>query len=140
MPLRWDVEQVRDFETRCFITLEDDMPMRGLSKGDEVLNPITHALIWHCMNVGIGSITDEIAAEFYVRVSIVESLHGANVIGPNGPEPITSRDVFEHIGLHTNARGKVESRASFLKRQAEIESRVTAVEKDMARMARMAGV
>jgi hypothetical protein len=116
MSLRWDVSNVKDFETVCYVTVEEDMPMRGLKVGDEVIHPVTEALVWHTIGIGMGEISDENAADFYARVSLVETLFGASVSKGGEPKPITREDVLAHVGLFTNA--SAETLSSFLKRQS----------------------
>jgi hypothetical protein len=78
-----------------------------------MLNPVTEALIWHTMGVGIGTISEANCGEFYGRVKLVETLHGPSLYGPDGPRPITAEDVTAHIGLSTNV--SKTSRAEFYK-------------------------
>ena len=116
MPLTWDTKNVADYETVCFLTVEEDAPTMGLEKGDRTLNPVTHALIWASLSTGIGNITEENAAEVYARIHMTEALYGALLRRADGTEGITIEDVRLHIGLYTNASFKDESRQSFLKR------------------------
>lgn len=92
--------------------------MHGMKAGERYLSPITNALIWHSLNTGIGTITEENVAEVWARISFVEHIYGASLLNSEGPRPITRDDVRKHIGLKTNASFKVESRPSFLKRHA----------------------
>jgi len=119
MSLNWDTKNVKNGAEVCFLTATEDAPTQGITKGDRVLNPATSALIWHSLSTGIGTITEENAAEVYARISLVEKLHGASLMtGQGDPRPITAEDVAAHVGLYTNASFKIESRASFLKRHA----------------------
>jgi len=118
MSLRWDTKNVKNGAEVCFVTATEDAPMHGVKKGEQVLNPVTWALIWHSLGTGIGTITKENASEVYARISFIEAIHGPSLRNQDGPQPITVADVFDHVGLYTNASYKTESRTSFLKRQA----------------------
>jgi len=132
MPLTWDLGEIQDYENECFIKVEEDMPMRGLKAGESVLSPITNALIWHTLNVGMGAITPDSAPEFFARVKLVEMLYGASLRDAEGERPITMDDVRQHIGLKTNATYQQETRTKFLKRHADyfLTEQVAAFEKD----------
>jgi hypothetical protein len=118
MALTWSVENVENQDEVCWRVCTEDLPMHGMKKGESYLSPVTNALIWHSLNTGIGTITEESAAEVYARVSFVEMLYGASLMGPEGPVFITKEDIERHVGLRTNASFKTESRTSFLKRHA----------------------
>lgn len=105
MSLTWDVSKVAD-EHRLV---------------DGEMSPVTHALIFLTMSVGIGEITEKTAPEFYARTVAVERVYGSMVTvvkedGAFADRPITITDVLNHVGLKTNARFDVEPRASWLKR------------------------
>jgi hypothetical protein len=57
----------------------------------------TESIIFYTMSCGIGRITEENAAEFYARMSLLEAMYGV-------PEThrLTAADVRQHIGLATN--------------------------------------
>lgn len=93
------------------------------------LSPITHALIWHTMAIGMGSITERNWQEFYRRVHCRERVAGSLLLSSEGsPHHIKPQDVRRHIGLKTNVAE--ESAAAFngstmriLREQAEREVR-----------------
>ena len=118
MALNWDTSKVENYEEVCWKIADFDHPTSGISVGDRILNPVTNALIWHSLNTGIGTITEENAAEVYARIHLVEKLHGESLWTADGPKAISMEDVLQHVGLYTNASFKDESRASFLKRHA----------------------
>lgn len=108
MSLDWSVKNVKDYETRCWITLEEDWPSRLLKAGDEVVNPVTETLVWMTVTTGIPEITEATAAEFYARARIIEATYGAMLTerradGEIVDKPISAEDVYNHIGLYTNA-------------------------------------
>ena len=82
---------------------------------DGYQNPITVGLVWMTMSVGIGTITDATAIEFYARAKMIERLYGPTVHQADGTEGFTLDDVMRHKGLRTNVFPQ-ESRTSFLKR------------------------
>lgn len=81
MALRWNLDAIKDKETICF-------------NGD-YLNPLTEGLIWATILVGMGTITEENAEEFYHRLQFVNRLD-------KEPDNITLTTIQEHIGLRTN--------------------------------------
>tara|TARA_Y100001938_G_scaffold120394_1_gene167155 strand:- start:62 stop:439 length:378 start_codon:yes stop_codon:yes gene_type:complete len=75
--------------------------------GKTVMAPVSHALIFLTMSVGMGEITEKNWPKFWARVDAEQKLHGArlNQKGEDGewkPQFITPRDVRDHIGLRTN--------------------------------------
>jgi hypothetical protein len=105
MALTWTLDQIKDYEEVCWI--------------EDRLNPVTEALIWATMAVGIPQITDDNADEFYDRLHRWERLVAYYVIeGGKGPRPITREEVKAHIGLHTNASRL--TRAQFGKKLMEV--------------------
>jgi hypothetical protein len=100
MSLNWNAEKVENYEQVCLI-----------GEGDEKrLNPVTHALIFHTMSVGLGSITKENAAKFYARVALVEKIDGASCHDGKDPYYITADDVRNHIGLTTNVGNMTDAK------------------------------
>lgn len=96
MSLTWDVENVKDYESTCFYTDDE------CAEGERKLNPITNALIWHTLSIGIGQFTEKNAAKIYARIAIVEKLDGPSLRNADGPRAITPEDVQAHIGMWTN--------------------------------------
>lgn len=79
------------------------------------LKPVAYTLIWNCMSIGIGEITEKNWKEVAFRTHLLEGLRG-NYLYERGP--ITNEEIKAHIGLHTNVFPK-ESRAKWLKRVEE---------------------
>lgn len=92
MSLDWNVEKVDDYEE----ILED---------GEW---PVTEALIWYTMAIGMSSITEDNVTEFATRVHMWEKARGTTVIKVNETTDslyshhITEADVRRRIGLYTN--------------------------------------
>ena len=116
MPLIWEVDQVNNYKKVTTVIASEDDRTRGVKKGDELWNPVTSALVWHSIGTGIPSITAENEDEVYARISLLESLYGASLVGPDGPVYISPEYVHQHIGMWTNASRL--TRAQFLKQQA----------------------
>lgn len=79
---------------------------------------VTQAIIFSCLNTGIGEITEKNAAEFYARMAICERVMGPMLTSFDGgitPRYITPDEVRAHIGLHTNVAPE-ETRTKWLRR------------------------
>jgi len=104
------------------MTAPCDIPSQGITEGDRMLNPVTNALIWATIGVGLPGITRENAAEFFARLRFIERLDGAHLIRAevDGVRPegyaafITPEEIVAHIGLTANVTR--ESRTQWLKR------------------------
>lgn len=106
MSLNFDLRQV-DPNTECYILCEKDDVRRGLEAGKKYISPLTETLIFCTMIVGLGSISEKNAVEFYARVSAWEKLHGAFLSARNEQHevedrPILLEEVKAHIGLKCN--------------------------------------
>lgn len=122
MSLDFDLRDIPE-ETRLVDALVDQ-PIEGIKAGDKIMSPITNALIWSTMAVGIGSIDDETAEEFFYRLEFLRKLglygsitlwEGDAETGTWGePRGVTLEEVQAHKGLRTNVTH--ETRASFVKR------------------------
>ena len=82
------------------------------------MNPVTQALGFASMFIGIGEITQENAPEFYARLRAYELISGTMLQGPEGDRPLTPDDVRRHVGLKMNV--SKESEATFRKRLWEV--------------------
>lgn len=71
--------------------------------GDEGVKPVTQALIFATMAVGMGQITEANAHKFAVRLEVVQRVDGPYMVRDGKPSPLTVADVQRHIGLGTNA-------------------------------------
>lgn len=91
MALHWDVSRI-DLKVR---TIEVD--------GEQEMSRVTESLIWATMAVGMNSITEENAEDFYARLHLYELLRGPFLHKSGEPAPMTPEQVRAHIGLHTNA-------------------------------------
>ena len=91
--------------------------------------PITNALIWQTMSVGIRDITEKTIPEFYARLSVWESIVGPMFYedyenGKTTERGVTLDDLRKRIGLHTNASSMTRAEwrknlAAYLDRKAD---------------------
>ena len=93
MSLTWDLTQIKDHDTVCFVETVD---------GQRQLAPLTHSLIFATIGTALGQITEKNAGEFYARVKLLERVDGPYLHGPDGPYLITPEDIRAHIGLVCN--------------------------------------
>jgi hypothetical protein len=102
MPLTWDITEVVDFV--------------DIKEGAEWSK--TEALIFSTMSIGMNTITDTNANEFYARVKVLEGSIGSFVSvivdGEFTDYYFTPADIQRRIGLHTN--GSSDTRTKFLGR------------------------
>jgi hypothetical protein len=101
MSLDFYLTDIKDYKTLCWI----DDPL------DNVLNPVTDRLVWGCMAIGIGIITEKTYEEWYIRYRVWCWIRHIEV-------GITLADVRAHIGLRTNVFPK-ETRNQFNKRHMD---------------------
>lgn len=92
MSLDFDLTEIPDYENVCYYP-------------DGQMNVVTNAIIFAMMGTHTGGeITAKNAEEVFVRISILERIHGPYLTMKGGePRPITLADVRAHVGLKTNA-------------------------------------
>jgi len=72
------------------------------------LNPVTTALIWATIEIGLGRITEKNYAEFWMRMSMADGISGDGRLyeehddGKHRYRSVTLEEVKQHIGLRTN--------------------------------------
>lgn len=106
MALNFDFKKVKNWERVCWAeTGETDENGKELMR----LAPITDALIWGLLEIGIGKITQENWKEVWLRLACADMANeGRGRIyerQPDGPTTfrlISSEEVHAHIGLSTN--------------------------------------
>lgn len=105
MSLDWDLTKIDKHEELW------------IKEGDgRRLSPMTEALIWACLHVGIGEITEKTVDEFYTRVKVWERGIGTLTRDRDGNEVATTyAEVKRHIGLRTNVFPK-ETDAAFARK------------------------
>lgn len=113
MSLNWNVSNVRNSETVCFIGKDDERELRE----------VTRSLIFLTMPVGINEITARNADEFIWRLEVIKMLDAAEYGEPSRHSSWPgSDDVRAHIGLNTNASRVSE--AKFLANWAKSLKRI----------------
>jgi hypothetical protein len=125
MSLNWNISKVKDYTNTCY----ERLPLEGNearlneggfmgpywyeSKDDpntlERLSVTTHTLIFATMAVGLGSITEKNAEEFYRRLAWVER-GGAFRRSAEGDVPFTLDEVRAHIGMTTNVSDETKTK------------------------------
>lgn len=81
-------------------------------------HPVTDALIWAAMGVGIPAITKDNAEKFYERYIALQAIKGGDILHPKGRIIITREDVENHIGMRTNVSSTTD--AAFNKKLARM--------------------
>lgn len=126
MSLDCDLTKIKDYETLCWRQPEpgeieaNDHTMFGrmVTEDGRIQNPVTHALIFGCMSIGIGEITEQNYEEWFIRYRSLSFLY------PDHPDPITLEDVKAHIGLTTNVFPKRSKREFAEQIRTTLEDRV----------------
>ena len=135
MSLDFRFSKIANFKAVCW------MPDGGM-------NPVTEALIWRCMSLDLGEITEKNWEEFEIRSRIYSRCFGeplsrvvtrcpecdkecpnaekcghcsAWTVDKSEPFDFTVEEIKTHIGLSTNVSNK--SRKQFLSKVAEILNR-----------------
>lgn len=114
MALHWNLEGIADRQTVCFMLAVDDERMSGIKRGERILNPVTNALIWATMAVGIGKLTADNVDEFWTRLQLLDRLDGGSFCEDMDGTKLDRGDVERHVGLSTNVTN--ETRAKWIKR------------------------
>jgi hypothetical protein len=107
MSLRYDISKIpHDVK----VVTDDD--------GEEWLSPVTHSIIFSCMPIMMGTITEQNWEEFYTRVHAWERAFKPLMVKRNTEtgeiverEFLTPKMIHDHIGLHVNVI--TESKAKF---------------------------
>jgi hypothetical protein len=113
MSLNFSFDKIKDYESVCWI--KDDSEPHGRR-----MNPVTNALIWGTISVGLGAITESNIDEFVARFRVIEKIHGAMLYKPNPDGPgtvdwfVSDEDFIAHIGLVCNVSN--ESRTAWARR------------------------
>lgn len=101
MAVTWDVTGVKNYDVLTTMIMSD---------GRREWHPITQALVWATIHVGINEITAKNWREFYARLHIWErSLSPLMYYADNKNHYMTPVEVYMHIGLRTNASNKTRS-------------------------------
>jgi len=113
MSLDWSIGNVDDYLNVCWIENKDEDNKR--------LNPVTEALVFATMSVGINRITDKNVYDFYLRSIVAADIYGMPLTFWNADERETRNfhleEIKQHIGLSTNASTLTTNQ--FMKKMAE---------------------
>lgn len=120
MSLSWNVENIKNYKEVCWLE-------------DGKLNPVTNALIWSTISVGLGSITDKNLDEFVARFRIIEKLHGPTIYRDGKEAQLTDEEIAAHVGLYCNVSN--ETRAQWARRI--FVTKQTSITEDYARTFRI---
>ena len=111
MSLNFNLTKIKNSKTVCYRPVED---------GDYEMHPVTHAIIFATMAIGMGEITEKNHEEFFDRISKWEKVGGAFLQDGNGkPRKLTIEDIEKHIGLTTNVFPK-ESPKKFMSKLGKL--------------------
>lgn len=80
-------------------------------------HPVTDALIWSCMIVGLPGINDQTVDTFVRRMAAMQAIN-ASLHSQDGPIYITEEDIRNHAGLSTNV--SKDSDAKFAKKLFDV--------------------
>ena len=89
-------------------------------KGDRIMNPVTNALIWTCMGVGLRGISEDNLVEFATRCRVIDGINGKPLTYRETPDGefvsrgFTFEELQAHVGLSTNVSN--EKRVSWIAR------------------------
>ena len=79
--------------------------------------PITSALIWLTLLIGIGEITEKNWIEVAARIAFYERIHGSYLVSNGQPRPFQAEWVQLRIGLRTNV--SFMTKTKFIKHHGE---------------------
>lgn len=117
MALTYDLREIQNFKNLCWTPTQ--------VRGEYRLTPVTNAIIWGMVTVGIPEITAKNAEEVYLRFAMWGISGGGGPTHPDClPRLLTPGDIAAHIGLVTNAQTKSkrvfkEDISRFLRERAE---------------------
>lgn len=93
MALTYDLGSIANYREVCF-------------NPDGSLSAVTQALIFSTIGADIGTVTEQNAAEFFGRLTVLEKIYGPPLVFPGGERGFSPREVRAHIGLRTNVANK----------------------------------
>jgi hypothetical protein len=109
MSLNFYFDQIENYENVVWIKTPTEEDPEATT-----MNPVTNALIWATLTVGIGKITDKNVDEFAARLRIMEKIDGYYLVQDGEGRGITDEEFIAHIGLYTNVGN--ETRAQWASR------------------------
>lgn len=103
MSLNWELGKIKDWETVC-------------RDSEGRVHPVTNALIWRLMVIGIGRITEDNAVEVYTRSRFYTGLGEHPIVRwdektkKHRPDDFTVEEILRHVGLWTNVTTETSAR------------------------------
>lgn len=98
MALTYSFEKIENYKETVWIPVPTEDNSEAVT-----MNPVTEALIFGTMSIGIGAFTDKNIDEVVARFRVIEKVHGPMLTGKGGkPHFITDEEFIAHIGLTTN--------------------------------------
>lgn len=115
MSLDFSVERMKNYNVLTTIVYPREHPQQ---EAERKWHPVTNALIFGTMAIGMNTITEANWQEFYNRLNMWErcvrpQLSRGDIPVKDQRNFITPLEVYMHIGLHTNASNKTKNQ--FLK-------------------------
>jgi hypothetical protein len=105
MSLNWDLKGIENYEELCWVPLTAYDHTTGEYDADakKKLNPVTNALIWATMSIGMGDITKKNWEKFADRIALLQGAKASGLLTFGLGEYYVSREeVKQHMGLSTN--------------------------------------
>lgn len=112
----WDQKRLEhDHQTGRGDYLRED-PKDDTSPFVKYKNPVSDILVWACLEIQIGEITEKNYQEFWMRMAMADGAYGEGrykeYIAEKKdwvPRGITIEEVYQHIGLKTNVFPKMST-------------------------------
>ena len=101
MSLDFDVSKIKDFANVTTSAFDIN--------GRPQWNPVTNALVWWTIPLGIYKITEDNVDAFWKRLQLWQAIVGPVLNYADGDIWLTQDDVVAHIGLSTNATSKTQT-------------------------------
>ena len=101
MSLDFNLKRIEGWAERCYVTDEES--------GMQRVAVDTESMVFATQAVGLHEITRDNCVDFYKRLYMWEHVHGAFRFRGGDGIYFSFEDVFNHIGLSTNANNKARN-------------------------------
>ena len=116
MALEWDVTKVENYNENFPSVFRTDPPTKIWDKeGTKVVqtieheerecwHPVTEALVWSLLGIGMDNITSDNVDEVYTRLEMYGHVYGNSVLTTSDGKGrgLTYEEIAQHIGMTTN--------------------------------------